>query len=602
MSQGGEHTKDHDIVPAHLAVKAMRDNGYKNAAYAIAELMDNAIQAQASQVELLCGEREVQLKKKKSSRIHQIAVLDNGTGMDERVLRLALQFGNGTYLDPEDQDGIGKFGMGLPSSSMSQCRRVDVWSWQDGIDSAIYTYLDLDAVLDREMKEVPVPEPKSIPELWQQVGNSFGKSGTLVVWSQLDRVMWKTARAIIRNSEMLIGRMYRRFLANDRVQIRMHSFDLDKPQKGGGIEKYAQPNDPLYLMSTTSCPYEEEPMFERWGEPHKFEIYHKGEIHPVTITFSFAKEEARRGHNPGSKPHGRHAAKNVGVSIVRAGRELELDQSWVVQYDPTERWWGVEVEFPPALDDLFGVSNNKQTARNFHELDAEALKQDSESITELKERLEEENDPAGPLLELSDSIDRNLKTIRKLLKAQTKGSQGGQERHQDIEAEEQATAETRKRQKEGYQGESDQEETLPDEEQEKELEEELRESGMTQEAAQGIAAFTVNRGLKYTFAETALEARSQLFSITPRAGKIIIKLNTTHPGYENLIEVLENVDGDEDADALRDRLRRARKGLRLLLLAWARYEDEQRGDQRERAQDIRYEWGKIARQFMREMD
>ena len=32
---------NHDIVPTHLVVKAMRDSGYKNAAYAIAELMDN---------------------------------------------------------------------------------------------------------------------------------------------------------------------------------------------------------------------------------------------------------------------------------------------------------------------------------------------------------------------------------------------------------------------------------------------------------------------------------------------------------------------------------------------------------------------------------
>ncbi|MEH2162061.1 MAG: hypothetical protein V7K38_13710 [Nostoc sp.] len=35
----------HDIVPTHLAVQAMRDNGYKNAAYAIAELMDTALTA-----------------------------------------------------------------------------------------------------------------------------------------------------------------------------------------------------------------------------------------------------------------------------------------------------------------------------------------------------------------------------------------------------------------------------------------------------------------------------------------------------------------------------------------------------------------------------
>ena len=136
----------HDIVPAHLAVQAMRDNGYKNAAYAIAELMDNAIQAGATQVELLCGERKELVGQRRRSRIHQIAVLDDGRGMSPSVLRLALQFGNGTYLDEDKHTGIGRFGMGLPSSSVSQCERVDVWSWQNGIENAFYTWLDLEEI------------------------------------------------------------------------------------------------------------------------------------------------------------------------------------------------------------------------------------------------------------------------------------------------------------------------------------------------------------------------------------------------------------------------------------------------------------------------
>ena len=98
------------IVPPHLAVKAMRDNGYKNAAYALAELMDNSIQAGATVVELLCGEMDFMLEQRRRSRVHQIAVLDNGTGMDRDVLRMALQFGNGTHLNSENQKGIGRFG------------------------------------------------------------------------------------------------------------------------------------------------------------------------------------------------------------------------------------------------------------------------------------------------------------------------------------------------------------------------------------------------------------------------------------------------------------------------------------------------------------
>ena len=80
-----------DFVPTALAIQAMRDNGYKNAAYAIAELFDNSLQAEASSVELLCMESEEQLLQRRSRRIREIAVLDNGTGMDAAVLREAFQ-------------------------------------------------------------------------------------------------------------------------------------------------------------------------------------------------------------------------------------------------------------------------------------------------------------------------------------------------------------------------------------------------------------------------------------------------------------------------------------------------------------------------------
>ena len=58
-----------EIVPAHLAVKAMRDNGYKNAAYAVAELMDNSIQAGARRVELLCIQRTDFVEQRSRQRI-----------------------------------------------------------------------------------------------------------------------------------------------------------------------------------------------------------------------------------------------------------------------------------------------------------------------------------------------------------------------------------------------------------------------------------------------------------------------------------------------------------------------------------------------------
>jgi hypothetical protein len=593
-----------EIVPPHLVVQAMRDNGYKNAAYAIAELIDNSIQANATIVELLCAERVSKVGQRHRSRIHQVGVLDNGRGMNADVLKIALQFGNGTNLALKDQTGMGKFGMGLPSASISQCTRVEVWSWQNGIQSALYTYLDVNLIKVGKQKTIPEPETKEIPAIWQQIGTSFGKSGTLIVWSDLDRIMWRTAQAIIDNSEFLVGRMYRRFLADNTVTIRLTSFDADNPT--GTIDtRNALPNDPGYLMTNTSCPapFDTTPMFQPWSGEHyeiKPVITFNGENHIVTIRFSVAKEEARPGVNPGSLPHGKHAAKNIGVSIMRAGRELDLDQAWVIQYDPVERWWGVEVEFPPALDELFGVTNNKQAARNFSEsrrLDLPSLLQ-GKTIVEAMDELREDGDPRAQLVEIVHRLDTNIKSMRGWLQQQTRGKRTETKRHTDSSPESVATEATRQRQQEGHQGTSDAGEALPAEQRQHEIEQTLIDEGVPESTAKHLAATTVSDGLKFVFAEADLESFA-FFSVKPRGGALVVTLNTSHPAYNHLVEILDREETTTDISRLQERLSRASDGLKLLLSAWARYEDEQRDPKlRDQAKEIRSDWGRMARRFL----
>ena len=587
----------------------MRDNGYKNAAYAIAELMDNSIQAGATQVELLCGEKKQQVGSRMRSRIHQIAVLDNGSGMDATVLRLALQFGNGTHLEEEQRKGIGRFGMGLPSSSVSQCQRVEVWTWQNGVENALYSYLDLNEIKTQRINEVPAPQPKPIPSIWQQVGKNYGRSGTLVVWSDIDRCMWKTGKTIIDNSELLIGRMYRKFLDEGDVAIRMLAFDLDNPDNVIA-KKNAEPNDPGYLMTKTSCPapFDNKPMFQPWaGEDHYeavFTINFRDRQHEVKVRFSYAKEEARqasKNKDAGKLPHGKHAAKNIGVSVVRAGRELDLDQSLIIKYNPRERWWGIEVEFPPSLDDLFGVTNNKQSARNFAELiniDIESMLQGGKTVTQLKQELREDEDPREPLLEIAHKINTQLSVIRKLIEAQRKGTRSKNNRYPGSSPEKQATRVTENRKQDGYKGESDKDESLPALQRQATIEKTLTEEGVPETKAKELAAATISNNLKYTFADADLETAA-FFSIKPKGGAIIVTLNTNHPAYGNLVEVLEDEVDKVDTETLQTRLAKSQKGLKLLLAAWGRYEDEQPdGKRRQNTQDARVDWGRIARQFL----
>src|SRR4051794_10789327 len=110
----------HNIVEVKNFVLATRDTGYRSTASAIAELVDNALQANAKTVEIFVTAS--------GTGGMTIAVLDDGYGMTPAALRTALQFGGSDRFDM--RDGLGRFGMGLPNSSLSQCRRVDVYTWQ----------------------------------------------------------------------------------------------------------------------------------------------------------------------------------------------------------------------------------------------------------------------------------------------------------------------------------------------------------------------------------------------------------------------------------------------------------------------------------------
>jgi hypothetical protein len=588
----------------------MRDNGYKNAAYALAELMDNAIQAGATSVELLCGERVHFIESRSRSQLDQLAVLDNGKGMSADILQMALQFGNGTHLDEESPTGMGKFGMGLPASSISQAQRVEVWTWQKGVESAIYSYLDVEEIRKQTLTSVPTPVPKEVPAVWRSIASRLGKTGTLVVWSRIDRCLWKTAKACIDNSELLVGRMYRKFLADGKVTIRLVSFDLDRPENGVVYAVAATPNDPGYLMvpSSTPTPFDSKAMFDRWGGElyeHIETIKFRGQEHDVKIRFSFAKPEARTSQNPGAQPYGKHAGKNIGVSIVRADRELDLDQSLVIQYDPTERWWGVEVDFPPSLDELFGVTNNKQQARNFSEAATADVRDlaEGETATQILEQADRDQDPRAALFSITNLIDKRLSTIRDLLKQQTV-NQRSKKRHDvsgGVTPEQEATEKTKDRQTEGHKGSSDAGETLPPQQKQEEIEGALSNQGVASDVAQSLAAQAVRNSLKYVFVEAPSESPA-FFSVQPRGGAIIITLNTTHPAYGRLVDVLEKESSAQtDVAELSERLNRALDGLKLLLMAWARYEDEQPdGALRQRTQDARLDWGRIARGFLQE--
>lgn len=73
-----QNTNNIEILPANLAVEAMRDSGYQNTACALAELIDNSAQAEAAIIEVFCMEEKVHVQQRERRRIKKSPFLIMG--------------------------------------------------------------------------------------------------------------------------------------------------------------------------------------------------------------------------------------------------------------------------------------------------------------------------------------------------------------------------------------------------------------------------------------------------------------------------------------------------------------------------------------------
>ncbi len=370
------------------------------------------------------------------------------------------------------------------------------------------------------------------------------------------------------------------------------------------FEEFILPNDPLYLIKGTNCPkpFDQNTAFEPYGgEDGNFPIKVKydGKHYTVNLKFSVAKADFRRtaaesGTKAGNLPIGKHSKRNQGISLIRANREIELSSAFDIPYDPTDRWWGIEVSFEPELDAVFGVTNNKQATTAFQQISAADIAIDEEiSRSKVKTFLEDENDIRLPILIISEEISNKLSTIRQLIEGQTKGvklkKKSGEETNSSTEAANKVTN------KDGKTGESDELEIkLSVEEKTKQLEEELVREGVFVNDAdkEAIVKGWLSDG-KYIFSSANLRGSRCIFDVSQPAGKLKVTINSNHPAYEQFIQEIEKEDGH------------AFGALKLLFAAWARLEDiETKDDEKRRKffEDIRFEWGAIAKKMLDEYE
>jgi len=352
MMKGAHKARREDcsIIALDKFIQATRDSGYKGTASAISELVDNSIQAGATRIAI-----SVEAKASDEEKAIEVSVLDNGCGMDPVTLRQALRFGGSTRFG--DRRGLGRYGMGLPNASLSQARRVTVYTWQSTISQVagpsrgraapprVYSsYLDVDEIVRSEMVEVPAPEIVTGPP-----SACAGTSGTLVSWSRCDRLDNRRVSTIVRKLEAELGRRFRHFIW-DGVQITIN---------GDTLEAF----DPLYLN-----PKAEVSGAQLFGEEMRFEVRaDAGDARKTGwVRVRFTELPVHAWHKLSNDEKRRIGlSKGAGVSIVRGGREV--DYGWFFMgtkhRENYDDWWRCEIQFDPILDEAFGITHTKQQAR-----------------------------------------------------------------------------------------------------------------------------------------------------------------------------------------------------------------------------------------------
>lgn len=161
------------IITAEF-IERMRSSDYQNTSFAFAELIDNSFDAGANTVDIICIENRDRQGKR---YIDEILFCDDGEGMNDVTLNNCLTFAYGTNSDLDHtikHKKIGKFGMGLPNSSISQCKLIQVYSKTEKSEWRSKT-LDIEKLKKEKSTELPEFEKVNLPKHFAELNAIINK-------------------------------------------------------------------------------------------------------------------------------------------------------------------------------------------------------------------------------------------------------------------------------------------------------------------------------------------------------------------------------------------------------------------------------------------
>lgn len=354
--RSGARSKFGLMVPEAF-VRGIRDIGYRSNGDAVAELIDNALQAYADRIDVLFGYEGTPSSKKPM----QLAVVDNGHGMEPAMIRMAVMWG-GTHRE-NDRTGLGRYGYGLPCSSVSLGRRFTVISQVGGGD--LYAVeLDLDAITagayTDSAGDIVVPEPKqaTLPAfVAEHIATAYPdgwNSGTVILIDKLDRLEWSTAQGLRDNLCRQFGVTYHKLRGEAALYV---------------DNVFVEPIDPLFLTpefhlhdldGDRAQPFD--PVRVEVRDPETSAYMGAIVLRYAWLPPSFGSVDKGR-DAVGLNANGRFSILKDyhGLIFSRNGRLIDVQTRtpWTT-FINNDRYIKVEVEFSATLDEAFGVTTAKQ--------------------------------------------------------------------------------------------------------------------------------------------------------------------------------------------------------------------------------------------------
>ena len=357
-----------DPIPETL-LEAMRAIGY-SLETSFADVIDNSITAKATSIKISFQD----------SRLGKpyIAILDDGVGMNEKMLEEAMRHGSSHASIKRDAKDLGRFGLGLKTASQSQSRVLTVITIEKATGLVAAARWDLDflkiqetwslQILEKQdlgAEEFELPQ-KEIEELFLK------KHGTLIIWQKLDRLI-----ATLKNDKNDLAQ--RIMTTSHHLGLVFHRFicaQLEIKINGVKIESI----DP-FLEKQKVMPWElgEETIKVNYDSINNCEVTIKAYILPSLSRLSEADLSSLSGQEG--------LRKGQGFYIYRANR-LVVWGTWfkLVKQEELSKLARIKVDIPNSMDHLWSLDIKKSTAYP-PEIIKERLKSVITKITEKSKRV-----------------------------------------------------------------------------------------------------------------------------------------------------------------------------------------------------------------------